>query len=202
MIKNLFNNSAAVTAFWTWFLEHEPFYYHLELYDTDDLFEKLCYELHKIDENLTFEFTSILPNRKREFTISADGIRASFPAVLGLIKAAPKLDHWDIVAFRQPAPIPICIKIEDIALSYTDIMFQYYIHNRELALTLFIKDLVPNNQIYEVATCILLDALLGEYDAVTKIRYVDLQPLKSHHILEELHPFPMLKTIVKQRACN
>lgn len=202
MIHNIFHHSQKIEAFWQWFLEHEQFYYHLELYDMDELFAKLKHHLHQINENLTFEFSRILPNDRREFIISADGIRAAFPVVLHLTDAAPKLAHWSIIAFRQPTTTPICVRIQNIALSYDDIKFQYQIHHRELALTFFVKDFTPTNPIYEVAICILLDALLGEYDAVTKIRYVDLQSLNGHESLPDLYDFPVLKTIVRQRTFN
>ena len=202
MLNNIFHQSTEIEAFWAWFLEREQFYYHLELYDMDDLFEQLGNALHKVNENLTFEFSQILPNDKREFTISADGIRSAFPAVIQLIDAAPTLTKWKLVAFRQPASTPICIQIENISISYDDIKFKYHIHNRELALTFYVKDFTAPSPVHEVAICILLDALLGEYDAVTKIRYVDLAPLRDAEPSEDLFPFPTLKDIVKQRALN
>jgi hypothetical protein len=87
--------------FWTWFVRHEP-----ELFDFDPtqevegkrIFDQLASELQKIDPDLTFEFGPKSP--KREFVISAGGIRRAFAAVISLTTAAPALDRWKVIFLR------------------------------------------------------------------------------------------------------
>lgn len=78
--------------FWKWFTKNEKFIYeNVENKDKQEkLFDDISSRLHKIDENLVFEFSPIHENNIREFIISADGIKESFPAVEKLITISPK----------------------------------------------------------------------------------------------------------------
>src|SRR5260370_5887295 len=64
--------------FWKWFSEHEGELFDFEA-DQERTFDRLASQLKKIDSNLTFEFG---PKRdaKREFVISAGGIKRAFSA--------------------------------------------------------------------------------------------------------------------------
>src|SRR5438128_2325080 len=94
--------------FWNWFVRQEELF----TFDPDNeterekLFDRLAIELQKIHPNLTFEFGPNEP--RREFIISADGIKRAFPAVASLVEAAPPLDRWQVIAFR-PRRIPLNI---------------------------------------------------------------------------------------------
>lgn len=88
----LSSGSAQVTpehAFWNWFQKNEATLFDFEK-DQERIFDRLSAELQKIDPNLTFEFGP-QDNGRREFTISADGIRKAFPAVEKLYAAAPSM---------------------------------------------------------------------------------------------------------------
>jgi hypothetical protein len=74
-------------AFWNWFQKNEDSLFDFEK-NQAEIFDRLSTELHKIDPNLTFEFGP-KENDRREFTISADGIRKAFPAVEKLFASAP-----------------------------------------------------------------------------------------------------------------
>ena len=87
--------------FWSWFVQHEA-----QLFDLDPsreehrerLFDELGNELQKVDPDLAFEFGPNEP--RREFVVSAGGIKRAFPAVAALVDAAPPLDRWQVTAFR------------------------------------------------------------------------------------------------------
>jgi hypothetical protein len=100
LIKSLFKKKNRYEAFWDWFSKNsEDYYYNLEN-KRDTLFDPLGKQLGKINGNLVFEFSGQKENGKREFIISADGIRDSFPDVIQLVDNAPPLEKWDIIAFR------------------------------------------------------------------------------------------------------
>jgi hypothetical protein len=85
----------AQEKFWSWFLQHEP-----ELFDfnpdqeaeRERIFEQLASELRKVDPDLVFEFGPKEP--RREFVVSAGGLKRAFPAVTKLVDASPGLDRW------------------------------------------------------------------------------------------------------------
>ena len=64
--------------FWDWFSERSNQYFDFEK-DQEKLFNELKLRLNRINEELTFEFGPISENKQREFIISADGIKKSFP---------------------------------------------------------------------------------------------------------------------------
>ena len=65
--------------FWKWFAKHEAELYDFEV-DRKKVFDQLAVELSKINSDLTFEFGP--KNPKRDFVISAGGIKSAFPAVV------------------------------------------------------------------------------------------------------------------------
>ena len=91
-------------AFWKWFVRNEAMLFDFEK-DQEKTFHLLATELQKIHSSLTFEFGPKI-NSIRDFVISADGIRAAFPAVIELAGAAPTLERWRVIAFR-PRRTPI-----------------------------------------------------------------------------------------------
>ena len=77
--------------FWNWFIHREPELFNFNAThesEREAIFSEIASQLHKVDPDLTFE---IGPNgqRKREFIISAGGIKRAFPAVVSLVGAAP-----------------------------------------------------------------------------------------------------------------
>src|ERR1700740_3674432 len=91
-------------SFWTWFLHHEDDLMHFER-NQDTVFDALAVELQKVHSDLTFEFGPVRDGR-REFVISAGGIKSAFPAVESLYSAAPSLKRWIWVKYR-PRRLPI-----------------------------------------------------------------------------------------------
>ncbi|MGV3540063.1 MAG: hypothetical protein ACO1OQ_09640 [Rufibacter sp.] len=189
-------------AFWEWFLQNEKIYFTLDGKNQGDAFDQLALQLHKIDENLTFEFGPVNAAGIKDFTISADGIVKSFPAVQKLVATAPKLANWQINAFRQRVPgDDLSIKLgHTVTLGYQDIYFSYAKKRGKINVELFIKDYVgePNliNAIY-----LLLDSLLGEFDVETQIGEIIRKPLPEKDI-SSLHKFVELREIVDANKAN
>jgi hypothetical protein len=94
-------------TFWRWFTQNEEDLFSFDPTNEakrEALFDRLATELQKVNSQLTFEFG---PNaEKREFVISAAGLKRAFPAVVALTQAAPILDRWEVIAFR-PRRSPI-----------------------------------------------------------------------------------------------
>lgn len=78
-------------AFWDWFQANDERLYNFER-DQEPTFDLLQTELQKVDKNLTFEFGPV-ENGRREFIISAGGIREAFPKVESLYATAPVLSR-------------------------------------------------------------------------------------------------------------
>jgi hypothetical protein len=87
--------------FWNWFVKHEPELFNFDPVreaERERLFDELACELRKVDPDLAFEFGP--QHTRREFVVSAAGIKRAFPAVVSLVAAAPTLERWWLIAFR------------------------------------------------------------------------------------------------------
>src|SRR5580700_6574133 len=130
--------------FWDWFIAHDAEFFTFDPENgpaRERLFDKLEVELHKVHPKLTFAFGP--PNgAKREFVISAAGLKSVFQAVVSLVDAAPRLERWCVIAFRPRHPLPCVLEIAGIEVSSEDVQFSL-LHNGE---TLGIRLFVPGFQ--------------------------------------------------------
>jgi len=94
----LFKRVSREEEFWNWFQKNEDSIFNFEK-DQETIFSNLQSALHKVNQNLTFEFSRVKDN-KREFVISADGLKSAFSAVESLFTSAPVLPRWIFIKFR------------------------------------------------------------------------------------------------------
>lgn len=179
--------------FWEWFTVKSDQYFNFES-DLDRLFDELATELHKVDENLGFEFSHVLENGKREFVITACGIKSSFPAVSNLVINSPSLPKWNLIAFRQPKLEFSTIHVHDIQLDITDVFFLYRKSKGLVDLELHIRS-YQNTDDWGEAAYLLLDQVIGEYATETKIGGIDITKLKESDV-PTLYPLTELPKII------
>jgi hypothetical protein len=168
--------------FWKWFSRHWDEVFHLER-DRDRIFAALDRELKAVNPHLTFEF-SAERNGKREFVVSADGISEAFPAVQRLVAAAPPLERWKIVAFRQRKALrtkngpAFYMEYEGYKLQADDVFFRAaQTAGGKIGLELFVRNYTPNDERIQYAVFLMLDCALGEYDVETRIGSIEIKPL-------------------------
>lgn len=166
--------ASAETEFWQWFKMHEA-----QLLDAEngqgDGSEALAKALTQVHPALTFELGTKDEDR-RAFIVSAGGIRQAFPAVSALVKAAPPLPRWKVVAFRPRRNALSIVTLGGVTLSPHDVQFTHQLEGKRLALTLYIKGYDPARRAaYARAGYFLLDELLGEYDAETRISFIEFK---------------------------
>ena len=97
-------SSESVLSFWKWFSSHQSELFSFER-DQEKLFQQLTSQLELVHRDLTFEFGPV-QDGKRDFVISAGGIKSAFASVEAIHTAAPKLTQWTFVKFR-PRRSPI-----------------------------------------------------------------------------------------------
>lgn len=186
--------------FWKWFETNQNLIYEGIESNREQIFDDFENNLHKVDESLAF---SISPKDKlgyRILTISADGMIKQFPKVEKLVNAAPEnVKNWRIVAFRQRVPgDTFTISYQGYNFGYKDIFFKDSIaKNNLLDIDLFIKDYNYSGTMQN-AVFILLDYLLGEYDATMKIKIISWEKLNSEN-KQGLKPIIMLREIINSQ---
>lgn len=199
---SLFNKQSKEEKFWNWFTKNQETYYsgieNLEI--RDEIFNKLSVELQKINSDFVFEFSPIHEDGIREFTISADGIKESFPALKNLVAKAPQIEKWKFNAFRQRIPgDEFEIEYGDFKIGYSDIYFRYQDGEYgKIGIELNIRDYNGEGQ-RQNAIYILLDGLIGEYDLTMGIDWIEWIKLDESKI-KDLNPITRLRTLIDQKG--
>lgn len=183
------------TDFWNWFLEQEERLYYLLEEDPETVVTDITKQLKEIDPDLAFEIPYPIHHNKRNFIVSADGIFELFQTVIDMVECAPICRYFDVIAFRQPGDlIDGSITLEGIELHYDQIYFQYSNPSLPLELKVYIEGLDIQDHRFVHAYFLLLDNLIGEYDAVTLIEYTTFYPLDGQ---TQLFPITHLKDLIE-----
>jgi hypothetical protein len=162
-------------AFWNWFQKNEDNLFSFEK-DQERIFDRLSNELHKVDPNLTFEFGP-KQNGRREFTISADGIRKAFPAVEKLYAVAPALPRWRLQKFRQRRE-PSDISFQGVRVTASGVRVDVTRQGEKADIALFIPGYSDAaRETYTGIAFLLLDQALGEYDVETRIGEIRVEDI-------------------------
>jgi hypothetical protein len=189
-----------VTRFWRWFVKYEE-----ALYRCDDphspLIADLLARLQRVHPVLTWQFGGEPGVERREFAVSADGIREGFDSVEALVDAAPRLRYFDVVRFRPPIPdgAESTISMNGITIDATETMFRARLDKRGLIdLLVFVPECPEfDDQNYLHLVFILLDGILGEYGMECRIGEVHVVASDDERAAEvERRPLSELRSFV------
>jgi len=169
----LFGRQSPTDNFWAWFRGHEPQLLAIAT-GHEPIVSELNRQLEAIHPDLTWEVGPSIEGR-RDFVISAGGMKAAFSAVSQLGSAAPPLPHWKVIAFRPARPSVTTIKVKGITLDARTIDFLAERNGTRTDLTISVPGYRPTpNHAYDEAVYLLLDGLLGEYAVETTIGGIDI----------------------------
>ena len=161
----------AAAEFWQWFVAQEEEYLRFEE-DQEPRFDRLLKAMHRVQKHLTFEFGP--PAERREFILSADGIKEAFAAVVALKNAAPVLKRWEIIAFR-PRRFPLSpLQIGEIHLEPAEVEVSLARNGKVVGLYLFLPESVPKRA-REQLGFLMLDEALGEYDVESGLGMIEIE---------------------------
>ena len=133
----------------------------------------LSAEMHKLNPSLTFEFGPI-EDGKREFVISADGVKEAFPQVEALYAAAPSLPRWKFIRFR-PRRKPMDVKYGGVSVRAASVTVQLVQNGQVADVTVFIPNYSEaDRKTFGAIAFLLLDGALGEYDVETRVGQINV----------------------------
>ncbi|MDX2013589.1 MAG: hypothetical protein SFW67_25575 [Myxococcaceae bacterium] len=110
--------------------------------------------------------------------MSANGSVAQFPCVEALVKEAPPLREWKVVAFRQRRPMDWSLDLAGVRLTAAQLAFRETgRHDGKVDLEVLVPGYSPSDEdrVLE-ALFAYLDALVGERDVEQKIGAIELVP--------------------------
>ena len=162
--------------FWRWLASHRreihdeingpgaPVNHHWSI-------DELGRRLKEVDADLVHEIGMADPSTI-ELILSADGIKATFPAVIELVNSAPVLDGFKITAFR-----PRCgdgFQLQVAGQTITDQLLTYRLISESdtLGIELFI-DCDLDEKLQGMVGFLSLDQRLGEYDVATGLKWIE-----------------------------
>lgn len=185
-----------IKSFWDWFTEiEEVLYYNIEM-TPDDYAFLISEQLKVMHQDLAFEISFEVVDDKRNFVISADGDYELFPLVLHIVVEAPEFERWNVVPFRprlhQKNQV---IDLDGIKLDYDDVYFIYNMNDEYIDLDVYIKGYDQEDNRFVHTYFLLLDSLIGEYDAVTKIGLTTIHPF-TDELQEQLQNIRELINII------
>jgi hypothetical protein len=161
-------------AFWRWFQTNEATLFDFEK-DQEHIFDELQEHLHKVHPDLTFEFGP-KQDGKREFVITADGLKEGFPAVIALADAAPVLPRWKVTKFRPRRNFQSPVSLNGLKISPHQVQFTIQPDGEKVGITLFIEGYNPAEHArYAGVVYLMLDQALGEFDVETKVGSIEFR---------------------------
>lgn len=167
------------SEFWSWFQLNEEEIFNFES-NQEVVFEKLAARMKKVNPSLTFEFGP-KEGGIRDFVISADGIKESFPSVEKLYAAAPQLKKWKFIKFR-PRREPSDIKYQEISVQAVSVTVAIAKDGEMAAITVLIPGYMESKRdSYAGIAFLMLDRALGEYDVETRVGEVDVAAPSAHY---------------------
>jgi hypothetical protein len=173
-------SNAKERKFWIWFTNNSENLFHFEK-NQDQIFDDLSSELKKVHPDLVFEFGPVIDN-KRDFVISADGIRAAFPAVELLYENKPKLNDWNIIKFRPRRKSIFTIELNGKKITPEDLKFALLNEDdsTKSGIILFIKGFNKiEEENYTHIAYLFLDQIIGEFDVETHVGSILVQGFES-----------------------
>src|SRR5207249_5170279 len=164
--------------FWSWFQAHDSALFAVKT-GNEPICGELSEELHRVHPALTFEFGP-LESGRREFVLSADGMKDAFPAVLDLGRAAPALSRWTIIRFRPPRPDATQVSLAGVHLDARSIGFLAEPDGERTGLTVSVPGYKATpKKTYEQAAYLLLDGMLGEYAVEMGVGFIEIVPAEG-----------------------
>jgi hypothetical protein len=171
-----------IEKFWQWFQDHNEqlvMLNDLDEKDREQLENALQYQLTKYCAGLAYEMGEPTPNG-RTLTFTAEGDTDLFRYVVELVDAAPDLDWWEFVAFKQPMGTELKVRFDRYLFDTRKMYFQQLECEEEpdmLGLRIAVEDSKPDDEDFQVGVYVTLEALIGEFDCATLIGYMETVPV-------------------------
>lgn len=184
MAISLFSAFAKATPesdFWKWFGKNESRLYENER-NREAIFDELSAQMAKVNPDLTFEFGPVMPNGKRDFVVSAGGIKTAFPAVEALVSKAPSLRRWQIIKFRPRRSTLNDLEYGGLHVRVDDVRYLLAKDGEKVGIVLFMKGYdKERHSTFGNIGYLFLDEALGEYAVETQVGFIEFQGYDSKY---------------------
>ena len=180
--------------FWHWFENNIDTLNKFEP-EMESVLDSISGALASYNPNLAFEISQPT-NGVREFVISAEGVIDEFQSVIDLYEARPKLEGWEVIAFRPRMSLDYSIEFSGLELNPEDLWIYWREEEGNFDLIVYFPNYNEEEKnTFVEAAYILLDMAIGEYYVAAGIRYIDHQELPDNPEDNGLIPFKSLPEV-------
>ena len=198
---NFFKKKNKEQIFWDWFVKNKS---RLEKFIENpdkigyDIYHQLSKQLKKYNLLLFPEIT--VQNGKYVLIITPDGMKDGVEPTIKLVDSRPEIDNWEIKKFRQPKD-DIHLSINGVSFPYTDIKIIPYVdeEREKVDIQVFIKNMKENEKAYQHLAFLYFDHVLGEYNTITKVGYIDFNHMdEGDEIPQAIDLIELRKLIIEE----
>jgi len=183
--------------FWDWFEKNSKALLSVKT-GREPICAELGIQLTRVKKGLLWLFGPVRDGR-REFIVSAGGIREYFAEVKTLVGQAPTFPGWKVIAFRPRSGIKpdSTIEVRGGKLNSRDVYFVASPDGDKVGLTLYIRGLSADNRKWIRRACfLLLDHGLGEHDMEAKIGFLEFKPLPAAELPEGAREIAQIASVI------
>jgi hypothetical protein len=183
-----------IHTFWQWFDSHKHQFENLTADNQEAKINVLLKKLQEIEPDLSVEISAL----SQEIIISAEGDTTKFALVEEIVSKAPPLEEWDVTAFRQPRMEDFTLQYENIELTPSELYFLPVEENDKLDIIVYgigFREYEYNKLAHY--GMIMMDKVMGEYNAATKVRYYDFKDLGEVKNSEDLIPLMEINDFIE-----
>lgn len=196
MTTPTFATESPEQKFWNWFISYKT---ELEAIESsfDPRLEPLSKHLRLYHVDIVYEI-SLHNSKPRELIISGDGLKEMIPIVQNLIQAAPEIEGWKFIAFRPRKSDYMDFKLDfgGMVIDPKRMWFFPITKDGYFDMIIYHPDYSEQDKNSFIGgTYIILDMVLGEFDVMTKVRYMDFQALPEKKIQTKLLPLSELQRV-------
>lgn len=174
------NRVQGTLIFWDWFSKRELEYYSLHTFDKakqEELLDEFELNLNRYCDKLFFEISGNTDGRHK-LVITAEGNVSLFDKVEILVGSAPNLNHWEVIAFKQPSDENFEINYQGLTID-TERLYYYPLENKnslQVGIRLFFDSYsAERRESYLKAGWLILESYLGEKATALDVGYLDVR---------------------------
>jgi hypothetical protein len=184
--------------FWDWFVANNARYLFIHEIETElqqNYLSELAEKLHQFNRNLFF-LVGGHPDEDMELVITAEGNKKYFEKVDEIMKEAPTLERWKLVAFKPPMGCDFKIEYQGIVFDPHHIWFMALENPgqpADIGIQVCYKDYQQERENeFLGGTFLILDIVLGEKSSALDLHHIEAGPLpddpeeEGFYKLEEL----------------
>lgn len=168
-----------IETFWNWFEQNNEkltMLNDLEEKEQNELLKALQEQLGAYCEGLSYEMSEPGPTG-RTLTLSAEGDTDLFRPLVELVDAAPDLDWWEFVAFKQPKGTDLKVVFDKYRFETKQMYFMPLENEVEpdiMGLRVALADANEEDEDQLVGVYVTIEALIGEFDCATLVGYMEV----------------------------